>query len=279
MKKTLYVIIGALVIFNIFQACKKDNIEINKPVINQAIDQVAKTEYTPKCFTLKDKKYCRACMESQTEYCIARYDYATTVSNSEAGTTDKVITMADLNYVITHICDQTPFLAQVKDLPAGALDIVPGWNSFINEACETTWDNLTAIRVNNQWTFWSQLPEWTADPNDLDKQRFDFFWYVKTPSDWPEVDSLPYTQLEIGWYLLPVTDYGNTGLVCEGTQELVCWIKDTNTGAWYKNSLLSQASFLCNDAGPCENEYTVDQVQYANYQPGFLYYTEETPFD
>ena len=217
-------------------------------------------------------------MGLSTDYCISHYDYATTDVNAEAGSTDKVITSEDLLYVRTHQCYGVPLPAQVqKDLPVGALDIVPGWNSFINEACETTWDNLTAVRVNDAWVYWSQIPVWTPDPNDIDQDRFTFFWEVANPYDeidWSASDT-SLTILEVGSYLLPVSDYGNMGQVCEGTQLLKCIIIDEITGVRYENTLISQASLLCGGQGSCDFGYDVTQVQYANYTPGFLYVVEE----
>ncbi len=230
------------------------------------------------CFSAKDIKICKKCMNTNQGYfarngnfCISHYDY----TNNEAevtGLTDRLITQTDLDFVMNHICQRS--YSVNKDLPANALDLVPAVNPFINEACATTWDNLTAVVGNGNPNYFLNWPEWTADPNDVnDKSRYTFFWEVKTPSDWPEADSLPYTLLEIGWYLLPISDYGNTGLVCMGLQELRCWIYDEYTQVWYFNSQIVNASVLCDEQEDCNNGFTFDQLEYADYGAGFQYDT------
>lgn len=229
----------------------------------------------PKCFTKKDVKMCRKCMGTETGYfakdglfCISHYDYQTAVDDGQKDYTDRIITNSDLQYVMNNVC--RGHNAVNKDLAAGAVDFVPAVNSFINEGCNTTWDNLSAIVGNGNPNYFMTWPEWTADTSDYDKNRFAFFWEVKTPSDWPESDTVPYTLLEIGYYLLPLASYGNTGMICEGVQELRCWVRDNQTGQWYFNSQNAHAAYLCEVYGSCNNTLTLDDLEYANYQAGFL---------
>ncbi len=228
-----------------------------------------------KCFTKKDVKMCRKCMETQVGYfakdglfCISHYDYQTATDDGVKDYTDKIITNSDLQYIMNNVC-RGPQPVN-KDLAEGAVDFVPLANPFITEACNATWDNLSAIVGNGNPNYFLNWPEWTADTTDYDKNRFQFFWEVKTPSDWPEADSIPYTLLEVGYFLLPVSDYGNTGLVCMGLQELRCWVRDNQTGQWYFGSQVVNASVLCNDQGDCFNDFVFNDLDYGSYQSGFL---------
>mgnify|MGYP003434922185 FL=1 len=251
-----------------------------------------------KCFTKKDVKMCRKCMETQAGYfakdglfCISHYDYQTAVDDGQKDYTDKIITNSDLQYVMNNLCgrSQSPqeFINEAcsehdrwdkqidlnaweKDLQIGAVDFVPLANPFITEACNATWDNLSAIVGNGNPNYFLNWPEWTADTTDYDKNRFQFFWEVKTPSDWPEADSIPYTLLEVGYLLQSVSSYGNTGVVCMGLQELRCWVRDNQTGQWYFGSQVVNASVLCNDQGDCFNDFVFNDLDYGSYQSGFL---------
>lgn len=234
------------------------------------------------CFNLQDVVKCQQCLGSIQDSCIARYDYQSEASD-EYGYTDKIITQKDLDFVRANRCERatTPTPTGTMNMRSEVLDIVPAWNSFINEGCNTTWDNLTAIRVNNSWLWWSQIPEWTADPEDIDRQRFTFFWEVANPYN--EIDPLATdptrTRLETGWYLLPVSHYGNQGQVCMGTQKLHLLILDELTGTWYRNEMITQASYLCGGQSDCDFGFSVLDVQYANYQTGFLYVVDTPVFN
>jgi len=229
------------------------------------------------CFDKQDVKICKKCIQGTGYYapngnfCVSHFDYQKEIDNGLVDYTDKVVTQSDLAFVMTNTCNKSTMVIQ-KDLPANAVDFVCGVNPFVNESCfQTTWDNLSAVMIDGLPNYFLNWPEWTADPTDLDKNRFQFFWEVKTPSDWPEADSIPYTLLEVGWMLQPINAYGNTGLVCTGLQELRCLVRDNNTGVWYGNSQVCNASVLCDGQSDCGQGYTFEDLQYVDYTAGFMY--------
>jgi len=236
-----------------------------------------------RCFNQKELKECRKCAQttsgyfaSNGEYCVSHYDYQTANDNGVVDNTDRNVTQSDFQFATNHLCSREPHVIAVnKDLPPGAIDFAPGCNPFVNESCfQTTWDNLSAVMIDGLPNYFLNWPEWSADSTVLHKNRFQFFWEVKTPTSWPEADSIPYTLLEVGWYLLPINDYGNMGVVCEGLQELVCIVRDNYTGVWYNNSQVVNANVLCNGQGMCGQGYDFNQLEYVDYTAGFLYVSD-----
>lgn len=151
------------------------------------------------------------------------------------------------------------------------LDFIPMLQSFVNEGCQTAWDNLSAIvNPDGSLTYFINLPDYTPDSTDLDKGRFTFLYQVQNP--WYNIypGEAPYTLLAgASWYTLPVDDYGN--LTCQGLQEIRIWVVDELTGAWYVNSQVCWAGFLCEGQEPCDQGWTFDQIEDPNYTPGYLH--------
>ncbi len=147
-------------------------------------------------------------------------------------------------------------------------DFVPAVQPFVNEACNTAWDNLSAIvEPNGSVIYFINLPDYTADSTDYDKDRFTFIYQVKNPwfGQFPEEE--PYTMLQVNWYMLPIDDYGN--LTCSGLQEIRIWVYDELTNRYFMNSQVVWAAVLCNGQGDCTQDYTFDQIEYTPYQSGY----------
>jgi hypothetical protein len=148
-------------------------------------------------------------------------------------------------------------------------DFVPALQPFVNEGCQTAWDNVSAIidsdGVGN--IYFSTLPDYTPDPTDYDKSRFTFIYQVKNPYYGQFPDEEPYTTLQVNWYTLPVDDYGN--LTCEGLQEVRIWVLDELTGRWYMNSQVVWAALLCNGQTECNQGYAFEEIEYTPYNVGY----------
>ncbi len=147
-------------------------------------------------------------------------------------------------------------------------DFVPAVQPFVNEACNTAWDNLSAIvEPNGSVIYFINLPDYTADSTDYDKDRFTFIYQVKNPwfGQFPEEE--PYTMLQVNWYMLPIDDYGS--LTCSGLQEIRIWVYDELTNRYFMNSQVVWAAVLCNGQGDCTQDYTFDQIEYTPYQSGY----------
>lgn len=156
---------------------------------------------------------------------------------------------------------------------AEVVDFIPAVQPFVNEGCNTRWDNLSAIvDQNGEITYFTELPDYTPDVNDLDKNRFQFIYQVRNPWYGIFEEEEIYAHLQTGWYMLPISDYGN--LTCEGLQEIRIWVKDKRTGAWYMNSQICWVAVLCQNQTECDYGYTFDQIEFVDYQSGFLYLTE-----
>ena len=149
-------------------------------------------------------------------------------------------------------------------------DFVPAVQPFVNEACNTSWDNLSAIvDPNGSVTYFINLPDYTADSTDYDKSRFTFIYQVKNPwfGQFPEEE--PYTMLQVNWYMLPIDDYGS--LTCSGLQEVRIWVYDELTNRYFMNSQVVWAAVLCNGQGDCDQGYNFDQIEYTSYESGYIY--------
>lgn len=147
-------------------------------------------------------------------------------------------------------------------------DFIPALQPFVNEGCQTAWDNLSAIvNTDGSVTYFTNLPDYTADSTDYDKSRFTFIYQVKNP--WYNVypDEDPYTMLQVNWYTLPIDDYGN--LTCEGLQEVRTWVLDELTDRWYMNSQVVWAALLCNGQTECNQGYNFEEIEYTPYQSGY----------
>jgi hypothetical protein len=149
-------------------------------------------------------------------------------------------------------------------------DFVPALQPYLHEACETAWDNVSGIvNPDGTITYFVDLPDYTEDSLDYDKNRFEFAIQSKNPWYGQFGDSALYTLMQVGWYTLPVDDYGN--LTCSGLQEIRLWVRDRVTGQQYFNSQVCYAVVLCNGQGECNQGYTFDQIEYSPYDPGYMY--------
>lgn len=155
-------------------------------------------------------------------------------------------------------------------------DFIPALQSFVNEGCQTAWDNLSAIaNPDGTLTYFINLPAYTPDPTDYDKGRFTFLYQVRNPWYGVYEGEAPYTLLaSAGWYTLPIDDYGN--LTCTGLQEVRIWVVDELTGTWYMNSQVCWAGFLCEGQGNCNQGWTFDQLEEPIYESGYIY-KQSTP--
>jgi hypothetical protein len=150
-------------------------------------------------------------------------------------------------------------------------DFVPALQPFVNEGCNTAWDNLSGIvNPNGSITYFTWLPDYTPDPTDYDKSRFTFIFQSKNPWYGMFEGEEPYAQMASpSWYTLPIDDYGN--MTCEGLQEIRIWVLDELTGTWYMNSQVCWAAVLCNGQTECNQGYTFDQIEYTPYESGYIY--------
>lgn len=153
-------------------------------------------------------------------------------------------------------------------------DFIPAVQPQINEACNTAWDNLSGIiNPDGTITYFINLPDYTPDTTDYDKDRFTFIYQAQNPwfgSQWDDGTEEPYAQIGgAGWYMLPVDDYGS--MTCSGLQEIRIWVLDELTGRWYMNSQVCYAAILCNGQGDCDQGWTFDQIEYTPYESGYIY--------
>lgn len=150
-------------------------------------------------------------------------------------------------------------------------DFVPALQSFVNEGCQTAWDNLSAIvNPDGSLTYFINLPDYTPDSTDYDKGRFTFIYQSRNPWYGIYEGEAPYSQMAgASWYMLPIDDYGN--LTCQGLQEIRIWVVDELTGQWYMNSQVCWAAFLCNDQADCTQGWSFDQIEYTPYTGGYLH--------
>ena len=148
-------------------------------------------------------------------------------------------------------------------------DFVPALQPFLNEACNTAWDNLSAIvEPDGTVIYFIDLPDYTEDPLDYDKSRFTFIFQSRNPWYGIFPDENPYSMMASpGWYTLPVDDYGN--MTCQGLQEIRIWVYDELTETYYMNSQVCWAAVLCNGQGDCDQGYSFDQIEYTPYVGGY----------
>ena len=88
-------------------------------------------------------------------------------------------------------------------------DFVPALQPFVNEGCNTAWDNLSGIvNPNGSITYFTWLPDYTPDSTDYDKSRFTFIFQSKNPWYGVFEGEEPYDQMASpSWYTLPIDDY------------------------------------------------------------------------
>jgi hypothetical protein len=154
-------------------------------------------------------------------------------------------------------------------------DFIPALQPFVNEGCNTAWDNLSAIvNEDGSLSYFINLPDYTPDSTDYDKSRFTFIYQVQNPWYGLYPEENPYTMLQVNWYTLPIDDYGN--LTCQGLQEIRIWVLDELTGRWYMNSQIVWAAVLCNGQGDCDQGWTFDQIEYTPYQSGYVHLVDGT---
>jgi hypothetical protein len=152
-------------------------------------------------------------------------------------------------------------------------DFIPALQPFVNEGCNTAWNNLSAIiNTDGTLTYFIGLPDYTEDPLDYDKGRFTFIYQVRNPWYGQFQEEDPYTMLQVNWYTLPIDDYGS--LTCEGLQEIRIWVLDELTNKWYMNSQVCWAAVLCNGQSPCNQGWTFDQIEYTPYESGYIHLVE-----
>jgi hypothetical protein len=153
-------------------------------------------------------------------------------------------------------------------------DFIPALQPFVNEGCQTAWDNLSAIiDTTGQVIYFITLPDYTPDTTDYDKSRFTFLYQAQNPwyqSSWDDGTEEPYALIaSAGWYTLPIDDYGN--MTCQGLQEIRIWVLDELTGTWYMNSQICWAALLCNGQSDCDQGWTFDQIEYTPYESGYVH--------
>jgi hypothetical protein len=151
------------------------------------------------------------------------------------------------------------------------LDFIPALQPFVNEGCQTAWDNISAIvNPDGSLVYFTNLPTYTESPTDLDKSRFTFIYQAQNPwfGVFPEEE--PYAQIAgAGWYTLPIDDYGN--MTCQGLQEIRIWVLDEVTNQWYMNSQVCWAALLCNGQSDCDQGWSFDQIEFTSYQSGYVH--------
>jgi hypothetical protein len=183
--------------------------------------------------------------------------------------------VTDTTATATTFSDTTVTLVQTAQYDsAGHLipDFVPALQPYLHEACETAWDNVSAIiNTDGSITYFTDLPDWTPDSTDYDKDRFQFIIQCKNPWYGVYEGEAPYTMMQVGWYTLPVDDYGT--LTCSGLQEIRLWVHDKVTGADYFNSQVCYAVVLCNGQAECNQGYTFDQIEFTPYDGGYQFLT------
>lgn len=154
------------------------------------------------------------------------------------------------------------------------LDFIPALQPFVNEGCNTAWDNLSAIvNPDGSLVYFTNLPAYTESPTDLDKSRFTFIYQAQNPwfGVFPEEE--PYAQIAgAGWYTLPIDDYGN--MTCQGLQEIRIWVLDEVTNQWYMNSQVCWAALLCNGQSDCDQGWSFDQIEFTSYQSGYVHLSD-----
>ena len=154
------------------------------------------------------------------------------------------------------------------------LDFVPAIQPFVNEGCNTAWDNLSAIiNTDGSLTYFSSLPNYTPSPTDLDKSRFTFIY--QSQNQWFGIfaEEEPYAQIgSSGWMMLPIDDYGS--MTCNGLQEIRIWVLDELTGQWYMNSQVCWAGYLCNGQGDCNQGWSFDQIEFTTYEQGYIHLSD-----
>ena len=150
-------------------------------------------------------------------------------------------------------------------------DFVPALQPFVNEGCQTAWDNLSAIvDTTGQVIYFTNLPDYTTNPTDYDKDRFTFIFQAQNPWYGQFDGEEPYAQIASpSWYTLPIDDYGN--MTCEGLQEIRIWVLDELTGTWYMNSQVCWAALLCNGQTECNQGWSFDQIEYTPYTSGYIH--------
>ena len=151
------------------------------------------------------------------------------------------------------------------------VDFIPAIQPFVNEGCETSWDNLSAIiNADGSLIYFTSLPDYTSNPNDLDKSRFTFIYQSRNPYYGLFEGEEPYAQIGgSGWMMLPIDDYGS--MTCNGLQEIRIWVLDEVTGAWYMNSQVCWAGYLCNGQGDCNQGWSFDQIEFTTYEQGYIH--------
>lgn len=149
------------------------------------------------------------------------------------------------------------------------LDIVPCVNPLINEACQTSWNNLSAIaNSDGTLTYFYDLPEHSE--TGIAKDRFQFFYHVINPYFGQYEGESQYAPLGSPTFeLAGLANYGTQ--LCSGLQELRIWVHDEQTDAWYFNSQVCSAAFICNNEQECDFGYTFDQIEYGDYSAGYQY--------
>lgn len=150
-------------------------------------------------------------------------------------------------------------------------DFIPALQPFVNEGCNTDWDNLSAIiEPDGSIIYFMSLPDYTPDSTDYDKSRFTFIYQAQNPWYGSFADEEPYAQIAgAGWYMLPIDDYGS--MTCVGLQEIRIWVLDELTGTWFMNSQVCWAGYLCNGQADCDQGWTFDQIEYTPYNSGYLH--------
>jgi hypothetical protein len=236
------------------------------------------------CFTRKELNECRKCIANlggdyspTSHYCRSHFDYMTADDDGIVDYVDNIVTMRDYHYVKQRFSPSCTGEMTTRNLTEpiyvnGFLvrDIVPAYQPFLNEACNTAWTNLTAV-VNTgvNPSYIQNWPAYTNTVDDVDKSRYTFIAMVDDPY---ETDPTILAHLQVGWYMLPVDNYG--GIVCEGEQVLHCFIFDELTEVWYYNQQVVRAGVLCQAQAICEYGYTVVDVDYVPYTTGYLYLTD-----
>lgn len=220
------------------------------------------------CFSKEEIKQCKDCIYNNSIEC-KRFDWVTTYT-TKPDFIDYSITMNDWKYMKSRECNKVKSSLKIvlyDDQGNEIPDFTPSVQPFLNEACNTAWDNLSFIRYNNQQFYFTNLPDYTSNINDVDKSRFTFIYQVRSP--YPDEE---YMILQVGWKMLPVSDYGNLSVVCSGQQELRIIVYDELTNSYFINNQVVRAVVLCNNQEECNQGYEIFDIEYTDNSTNYNFF-------
>lgn len=236
---------------------------------------------------------CQLCATTDTGYyrstgpfCKSHYDYVKYFNNplepqlqaelnpTPFGVVDGVVTLHDYNFMKSLYDDDTQPPMYQKDLPVGVLDVIPAFNTFVNEVCATSHDNLSAVRVDGTLVYMEDMHDYLPDVNGLYRNRFQTWFFVRDINGGTNEFELIGN---VGFEMLPLAQYGAYGDVCEGVQEVGIKIIDVLTGAVYVNVMNTNAGYGCDVLLPCQFGLDIFDVQFTDYNAEYWYAEDPYP--